>query len=145
MLCLAFGGIGAIATATSIHDWYISLNKPSFNPPNWVFGPVWSLLFVMMGIAAGLVWNKGFYHKWVQTALYHFGFQLILNGAWSMLFFGMKNPLWALVDIIALFILILFTIKWFKLVDKRAAYLLVPYACWVAFATILNFEIWRLN
>ena len=143
--CLAIGGIGAIATQSSVNDWYVSLNKPSFNPPNWIFAPVWTVLYILMGIAVALVWHKGFYHKWVQTALYHFGFQLILNAMWSILFFGMKNPAWGLIGILILFILILFTIKWFKVVDKRAAYLLIPYACWVAFATVLNFEIWRLN
>jgi len=144
-ICLFIGFLGSLATQTSIDGWYLQLNKPSFNPPNWIFGPVWSLLFVLMGIAAGIVWNKGFYHKWVQIALYHFGFQLLLNASWSLLFFGLKEPFWALVDIIVLFVVLLFTIRWFKIVNNIAAYLLVPYAIWVAFAAILNFEIWRLN
>jgi len=144
-ICLFIGFLGSLATQTSIEGWYLQLNKPSFNPPNWIFGPVWSLLFVLMGIAAGIVWNKGFYHKWVQIALYHFGFQLLLNASWSLLFFGLKEPFWALVDIIVLFVVLLFTIRWFKIVNNIAAYLLVPYAIWVAFAAILNFEIWRLN
>ena len=112
---------------------------------NWLFGPMWTLLYILMGIAAGIVWDKGFYHKWVKTALYHFGFQLLLNAAWSVLFFGMQQPLWALIEIVVLFIMILLTIKWFKVVNNTAAYLLIPYACWVAFAMLLNFEIWRLN
>lgn len=144
-ICLFIGFLGSLATQTSIDGWYLQLNKPSFNPPNWIFGPVWSLLFILMGIAAGIVWNKGFYHKWVQIALYHFGFQLLLNASWSLLFFGLKEPFWALIDIIVLFVVLLFTIRWFKIVNKIAAYLLVPYAIWVAFAAILNFEIWRLN
>jgi len=144
-ICLFIGFLGSLATQTSIDGWYLQLNKPSFNPPNWIFGPVWSVLFVLMGIAAGIVWNKGFYHKWVQIALYHFGFQLLLNASWSLLFFGLKEPFWALIDIIVLFVVLLFTIRWFKIVNKIAAYLLVPYAVWVAFAAILNFEIWRLN
>ena len=143
--CLLVGAIGAYATAVGVDNWYPKLNKPAFNPPNWLFGPVWTLLFILMGIAAGIVWHKGFYHKWVQTALYHFGFQLLLNAAWSVLFFGLQQPLWALLNIIALFVMILLTIKWFKVVNKTAAYLLVPYALWVAFAAVLNFEIWRLN
>jgi tryptophan-rich sensory protein len=102
-------------------------------------------MYVLMGIAAGIVWSKGFYHKWVKTALYHFGFQLLLSGAWFLLFFGLQKPLLALLNIIALFILLLFTIKWFKVVNNTAAYLLLPYAIWVLFAIALNFEIWRLN
>ena len=144
-ICLFIGFLGSLATQTSIDGWYLQLNKPSFNPPNWIFGPVWSVLFILMGIAAGMVWNKGFYHKWVQIALYHFGFQLLLNASWSLLFFGLKEPFWALIDIIVLFVVLLFTIRWFKIVNNLAAYLLVPYAIWVAFAAILNFEIWRLN
>ena len=144
-ICLLIGFMSGYATQSSIMEWYPTLNKPSFNPPNWIFAPVWITLYIMMGIAVGLVWHKGFYHKWVQTALYHFGFQLILNAMWSILFFGMRQPGWALIEILVLFVLVLLTIKWFKVVDKRAAYLLIPYACWIAFATILNFEIWRLN
>jgi translocator protein len=142
---LFIGFMGSLATQEGIADWYPALAKPWFNPPDWIFGPVWIVMYVLMGIAAGIVWSKGFYHKWVQTALYHFGFQLILNAAWSLLFFGLKEPLWALIDIVALFVVLLFTIKWFKVVSNTAAYLLVPYAVWVLFAAILNFEIWLLN
>lgn len=145
IVCISVGVFAAMSTQSSVNTWYTTINKPFFTPPNWLFGPVWSVLYVLMGIAAGLVWHKGFYHKWVKTALYHFVLQLILNAAWSILFFGLQCPLIALVDIIALFILLLFTIKWFKIVDKRAAYLLTPYAFWIAFAAMLNFEVWRLN
>jgi len=144
-LCLLIGFLSSIATQTSISTWYISLKKPSFTPPNWLFAPVWFILYLSMGIAAGIVWSRGFYHKWVKIALYHFGFQLLLNAAWSIFFFGLRNPLIALVDILALFILLLFTIKWFKVVNTTAAYLLIPYLIWVAFATALNFRIWQLN
>lgn len=144
-VCLFIGFMASLATQVGIADWYPTLNKPWFNPPNWIFGPVWGVLYVLMGIAAGIVWSKGFYHKWVKTALYHFLFQLLLNGAWSILFFGLKEPFWALLDIIALFVILIFTIKWFKIVSDTAAYLLIPYAVWVLFAAILNFEIWRLN
>lgn len=145
LLCLLIGFLSSIATQTSISTWYVGLQKPSFTPPNWLFAPVWIVLYILMGIAAGIVWSRGFYHKWVKTALYHFGFQLLLNAAWSIFFFGMRNPLIALVDILALFILLLFTIKWFKVVNSTAAYLLIPYLIWVAFATALNFSIWQLN
>lgn len=144
-ICLAVGFLSGFATQSSVNDWYITLNKPSFNPPNWLFAPVWTLLYIMMGVAAGLVWAKGFHHVWVKTALYHFGFQLLFNALWSIVFFGFKDPFWALLVILVLLILILFTIKWFKVVNRTAAYLLIPYFLWVCFATVLNYKIWELN
>ncbi len=145
LICLLVGFLSSIATQTSIDTWYTSLNKPFFTPPNWIFAPVWIIIYLMMGIAAGIVWSRGLYHKWVKTALYHFGFQLLLNAAWSIFFFGLQNPFIALLDIIALLILLLFTFKRFKVVNTTAAYLLIPYIAWVAFATALNFGIWQLN
>lgn len=144
-VCLLVGFLSAIATQSSVLTWYPQLAKPVFTPPNWLFAPLWTVLYILMGIAAGLVWNKGYYHKWVKTALYHFGFQLILNAAWSIVFFGMHLVLPALLIIISLLILLLFTFKWFKVVKPEAAYLLFPYIIWVAYASALNFEIWRLN
>jgi len=144
-VCLLVGFLSAIATQSSVLTWYPQLAKPVFTPPNWLFAPVWTVLYILMGIAAGLVWNKGYYHKWVKTALYHFGFQLILNAAWSIVFFGMHLVLPALLIILSLLILLLFTFKWFKVVKPEAAYLLFPYIIWVAYASALNFEIWRLN
>ncbi|TYP77240.1 TspO/MBR family protein [Aquimarina intermedia] len=144
-ICLSIGILSSIATQSGMSSWYPSLVKPAFTPPQWVFGPVWIVLYILMGIAAGMVWSRGFYHKWVKVALYHFGFQLLLNAAWSILFFGLRSPLLALLDITALFILFLFTIKWFKVVNNTAAYLLIPYAIWIAFAAILNYSIWQLN
>jgi tryptophan-rich sensory protein len=98
-----------------------------------------------MGIAAGWVWGKGFHHKYVKTGLYHFGFQLLLNALWSIVFFGLKSPFYALWVIIALLIMLILTIKWFKVVSKLAAILLIPYLLWVCFATLLNYKIWELN
>lgn len=144
-ICLLVGFLSGFATQSSVNDWYLTLNKPFFNPPNWVFAPVWSALYVLMGIAAGMVWAKGYYHIWVKTALYHFVFQLLLNALWSIVFFGLKSPLGALFIIIALNILLLFTFKWFKVVKAAAAYLLLPYMAWVAFASLLNAAIWFLN
>ncbi|WP_185781954.1 TspO/MBR family protein [Croceivirga lutea] len=144
-ICLLVGALSSIATQSSVNDWYLTLNKPSFNPPNWIFAPVWTILYVMMGVAAGIVWGKGFHHIWVKTGLYHFGFQLLLNAMWSLVFFGLKEPFYALLIIIALAILIVLTIKWFNVVSKKAAWLLVPYLLWVIFATALNFKIWELN
>ena len=144
-ICLVIGFVSGFATQSSVNDWYLSLNKPSFNPPNWIFGPVWTLLYILMGISAGIVWAKGFYHIWVKTALYNFGFQLLFNALWSVVFFGFKNPFWALLVILVLLALILLTIKWFNVVSRTAAYLLIPYFLWVCFATILNYKIWEMN
>ena len=144
-ICLVIGFLSGFATQSSVNDWYLSLNKPSFNPPNWIFGLVWAVLYILMGIAAGIVWAKGFYHIWVKTALYNFGFQLLFNALWSVVFFGFKNPFWALLVILVLLALILQTIKWFNVVSRTAAYLLIPYFLWVCFATILNYKIWEMN
>ncbi|MCG5643773.1 MAG: TspO/MBR family protein [Flavobacteriaceae bacterium] len=144
-ICLLVGFLSGFATQSSVNDWYLTLNKPFFNPPNWVFAPVWSALYILMGIAAGMVWAKGYYHIWVKTALYHFVFQLLLNALWSIVFFGLKSPLGALFIIIALNILLVFTFKWFRVVKAAAAYLLLPYIAWVAFASLLNAAIWYLN
>lgn len=144
-ICLLFGFMGVIATQAGYEAWYPELHKPWFNPPDFLFGPVWFLMYVLMGLAAGIVWSKGFYHKWVKTALYHLGFLLLLNGSWALLFFGLQKPFLAFLNIIALFVLIIFTIKWFKIVNKIAAYLLIPYAIWVFLVMALNFEIWQFN
>ncbi|MDQ7917914.1 TspO/MBR family protein [Mesonia sp. MT50] len=145
LVCLLVGFIDAIITQSGFDGWYLALQKPGFTPPNWLFGPVWTVLYMLMGIALGLVWNKGLHHVWVKTALYHFGFQLLLNTAWSIVFFGLKLPLLSLIIIISLFILVLFTIRWFKVVSPLAAYLLIPYIVWLGFIAVLNYEIWRLN
>ncbi len=144
-ICLIIGLLGSFVTQTSVNDWYLTLNKPSFTPPAWIFAPVWTMLYIMMGIAAGIVWTKGFYHLWVKTALYHFVFQLLLNASWSIVFFGLKELFWALIVIVSLLILLIFTIRWFKVVSKIAAWLLVPYFIWVCFATVLTYRIWELN
>ena len=144
-ICLVIGFLSGFATQSSVDTWYATLNKPIFNPPNWVFAPVWTLLYILMGIAAGIVWSKGLYHKWVKTALYHFLIQLLFNGLWSIVFFGFQSPGFAFLVIIALLVLILLTYKWFKIVHKTAAYLLIPYLVWVTFAMFLNASIWYLN
>src|SRR5690606_37885855 len=116
-----------------------------FTPTKWTFTVGWTLSYVLMGIAAGLVWSKGFYHKWVKVALYHFGFQLILTASWPIFFFGLQSTLLGLLIALVLFILVLYTIKWFRIVSDPAAFLLYPYAVWALFVLALNFEIWRLN
>lgn len=145
LVCLMIGFLASIATQSSVTTWYTTINKPSFTPPNALFAPVWTILYIMMGIAAGIVWSRGLHHIWVKTALYHFVFQLLFNALWSIVFFSLQEVFWALLTIITLLVLIGLTIKWFKVVNKTAAYLLIPYLLWVLFATALNFEIWRLN
>lgn len=143
--CLLIGFLSSFATQSSVTDWYVTLNKPAFTPPNELFAPVWTVLYILMGISAGIVWSKGYHHIWVKTALYHFVFQLLLNGLWSIVFFGLKNPLMGMVVILALLTMIILTIKWFRVISKTAALLMVPYLLWVAFASALNYKIWELN
>ena len=102
VVCLLIGGLSGFATASSVQTWYPNLVKPAFTPPNYLFGPVWTVLYILMGVAAGMVWARGSHHSWVKTALYYFGLQLLLNGSWSLVFFGLKNPTIALVVIFAL-------------------------------------------
>jgi tryptophan-rich sensory protein len=135
--------IGGFFTSSSVGTWYTTINKPSFNPPSWVFGPVWTLLYLLMGIALYLVWvNKA---KKKEKAYWAFGIQLGLNALWSILFFGMRNPLFAFVEIIFLWTAILFTIIYFYKINKKTIYLLIPYILWVSFAAVLNFSIMILN
>lgn len=137
------GVIGSIFTVTAIPIWYAALAKPALNPPNWVFAPVWSALFVLMGVAAFLVWRQGLDKKAVRIALIIFLGQLALNSLWSMIFFGLHNPGTAFLEIIILWLAILATIFFFYKVSRPAAYLLIPYILWVSFAGYLNFSIWR--
>lgn len=144
-LCLSAGGIGSAFTASAIPEWYSMLVKPSFSPPNWVFAPAWTLLYILMGLAAALIWQKGLQNPKVRTALVIFLIQLILNMIWSVLFFGLRSPLYGLVDILFLWAMILVTIAQFSRVSIPAALLLIPYIFWVTFATGLNFGIFLLN
>ena len=137
-LCLGAGIIGSFFTFSAIPTWYQTLNKPFFSPPNSIFGPVWTFLYILMGCSLYLVWLK----KEVPAV---FWVQFILNAVWSIIFFGMKNPTLAFVDIIALWIAIILTIKSFAKIDKLASFLLYPYLAWVSFATVLNLGIWLLN
>jgi len=138
---LAVGFIGSLFTTPSISTWYTTLNKPSFNPPNWIFGPVWTLLFIMMAISFYLVWQKGL----TLTAVLIFVLQLILNILWSLFFFYLKNPALALMEIIFLWLAILANIVIFYSIYKTAGFLLVPYILWVSFAAFLNYTITSLN
>ena len=144
-LPLLVGGLSGIATARGVQDWYPTLAKPPFNPPDWVFGPVWTLLYVMMGVAAFLVWQRGWNDKAVRIALVLFLVQLALNGLWSVLFFGMRSPGLAFAEIIVLWLSIAATAILFWRVLAAAGMLLLPYAAWVSFAAVLNGSIWILN
>lgn len=144
VVCLAAGGVGAIATTPEIDGWYKTLAKPPWNPPDSVFGPVWTTLFVLMGVAAWLVWQRGGSQaRAFPFAL--FGLQLVLNVAWSWIFFGLHQPGWAFVEIVFLWLAIMSTTVLFFRCSKIAGWLLVPYLAWVSFAGVLNFTIWRMN
>ena len=145
LFSVGVGFLSSIVTQDAIPTWYKGLNKPFFSPPDWLFAPVWTLLYTLMGIAVGRIWFYGRKHKWGKTALYHFGAQLIFNGLWSLVFFGLKNPLLALIIILILWILIQRSIFWFRLVDRKSAVMLYPYLAWVSFATLLNTGIVYLN
>lgn len=145
VICLLAGFIGSIFTSPSIPTWFASLKKPVISPPNWIFGPVWTTLYILMGIAAYLVWDKGTKKKPIRTALYVFAVQLILNTVWSILFFGLHSPALAFIEIVILWTAIMLTIVYFFRVSKPASYLLIPYICWVSFAAVLNLMIWIMN
>lgn len=145
ILSLSAGAIGSIFTFNSIQDWYQFLEKPVLNPPNWVFGPVWTLLYILMGVALFLIWKKGWKDKKVKIAINIFFIQLVLNALWSILFFGLQNPLLAFIEIVVLWISIVITMEKFYQISKPAMELLIPYLLWVSFAGYLNAFIWLLN
>lgn len=143
-LCLAVAAIGGAVTSTSVGTWYAGLAKPAFNPPNWLFGPVWTALYLMMAFAAWWVWRaRG--EEDAQAALGAWALQLALNLGWSFLFFGARRIGAALIEIPLLLAAILATLALFWRIDRTAGWLLVPYAAWVGFATVLNAALWRLN
>lgn len=166
IICESAGIVGSYFTVTQINGWFRNLNKPFFNPPNWIFGPVWTILFILMGISLYLVWSsgwqpkkekksKGVWNKFSEKLLYGswqkiniiliFSTQLILNVLWSVIFFGFHSLSGAFFVLIMLWFAILFTIINFYRVSKVAALLLIPYILWVTFAGILNFSIWIIN
>jgi len=145
IVCQLAGIIGSIFTTPAIPGWYASLKKPAFSPPNWLFGPVWITLFLLMGISLFIVWRKGADTPLVRSALMIFGIQLIFNVLWSVAFFGLRSPLSGLVVIVILWIAILLTIIQFSKVSELAAALLIPYIIWVSFASILNTSLYLLN
>jgi len=146
IVCLMVGYSASVVTRPSVETWYPTIIKPSFNPPNWIFMPMWTFLYILMAVAAGLVWDKiKEQNEEVKKALGFFLIQLALNAIWSYLFFGLKNPMLALIEIALLFLMIYETYLKFIKINKIAGYLLIPYMAWVAFAGILNASIWWLN
>jgi benzodiazapine receptor len=145
LVCEFAGVIGSLFTSPSIPGWYAGLAKPAFNPPNWVFAPVWTILYALMGISAYLVYEKGPRKSEVRKALAVFAGQLVLNALWSIVFFGAHMILGAAVVIIILWGMILASIMLFSKISRTAAYLLIPYILWVSFATILNISLYVLN
>lgn len=168
LICELAGAVGSIFTTPAIKNWYYFLNKPGFSPPSWLFAPVWTILFLLMGISLYLAWSKDFNSNvsaneaqkkvwnpvsaklWLgswreENAALIFVLQLVLNILWSVIFFGLKSPGLAFVEILMLWFAILYTIVNFYRVSKISAYLLIPYIVWVSFAAILNFFVWRLN
>lgn len=143
-ICLAVGGVGTIFTVPAIPAWYKTLNKPFFTPPAWLFGPVWTTLYVLMGISLGLVYNlKKSLSR--TRAMQIFALQLSLNALWSYAFFGLKSPLFGLIVIVVLWLTIFQTIRTFSKLSKPAAQQLIPYLAWVSYASVLNLAIFLLN
>jgi tryptophan-rich sensory protein len=139
IICEGAGLIGSIFTFNAVNTWYVTLHKPFFNPPSWIFGPVWTILYLLMGVSLYLVWNtKKITLKW-------FWIQLVLNMLWSVLFFGLKNPTVALLEIMLLWLAILMMVKSFWKYNRTASWLLLPYLLWVTFASVLNLFIVLLN
>ncbi len=145
LICQLAGLLGSLFTAKEITNWYVHLNKPSFTPPNWLFGPMWITLYTFMGIAIFLIWKTSGFKGVGKWALIIFLVQLALNAIWTPVFFGAHNILGGLVIIALMWIMILFTILQFYPISRPAAWLLVPYLGWVSLATALNFAVWRLN
>jgi tryptophan-rich sensory protein len=144
ILCFAAAAVGALLTASSVAGWYQTLAKPGWTPPDWVFGPVWSMLYLLMAIAAWLVWRRAVWSV-SRAALTLFGVQLVLNVAWSGCFFGLQRPGLAFIELLVLLGAIVATMASFRRISRLAAVLMLPYLSWSTFAVVLNFGIWRLN
>jgi benzodiazapine receptor len=146
IFCLLVGGLGGGATSGEIGTWYITIKKPEWNPPNWLFGPVWTTLYALMGVALYLVWNdKDSNVVQKKIGIVAFMAQLSLNFLWSFIFFKWHEMGWALTEMIFLWVAIVINIVLFYKIRKLAAYILIPYLSWVSFATFLTFTIWQLN
>ncbi len=145
VICLTAGTLGSIFNVGSIDSWYAELAKPLLNPPNWVFGPVWTILYILIGISFYFIWRRGINDGDSIRAAILFFVQLILNILWSYIFFTLQSPFFALIEIILLNTFIIATMVAFYPISRKATWLLVPYLLWTSFATYLNFWIWILN
>lgn len=145
IICQLAGIVGSVFTIPAVTSWYPTLNKPSFSPPNYIFGPFWLMLYFLMGISLYLVWQKKAKKKKVRQALILFGVHLFLNVLWSIVFFGLKNTGLAFIEIVILWFFILIVIYKFWKIEPKAGILLIPYLLWVSFASILSYSIWFLN
>jgi translocator protein len=145
VLCEATGFISAFLSNAGMNTWYQSLNKPDWNPPSQIFGPVWTILYLLMGISLALIWKADTERVKEKTAFFLFAIQLFLNFWWSVIFFRFQAPGWAFVDIILMIVFILATMLEFGRIHKTAAWLMVPYISWVCFATVLNATLWQMN
>jgi tryptophan-rich sensory protein len=145
IICQSAGIFGSLFTFDAISDWYLTLEKPTFAPPNWIFGPVWISLYFLMGVSLYTVWKDELKSKTRNAFFVVFGIQLVLNALWSFLFFGLNSPLLGLLDIILLDIMVIVTIIYAKSLSKVAMILLIPYLVWIIFASFLNFMIFLLN
>ncbi len=145
IICQMAGVIGSFFTFPSIPTWYASINKPAFVPPSWVFAPVWTTLFLLMGVSLYLIWDRGLAGRENKIAVGIFGVQLFLNILWSALFFGLQSPLAAFVDIIPLWLAIVVSTVLFYRISRWAGVIMVPYILWVSFAAFLNYSVWVLN
>ncbi len=145
LIPLLVGAVAGLFTSSGVNSWYAIANKPWFNPPNWLFAPIWTALYIMMGIAFFLIWRTDSDKSIKQTAMIFFVAQLVLNFFWSLIFFKLQQTGWAFAEMSIMWLMILFTIIWFGKISSTASWLLVPYICWVSFALILNYSIWKLN
>ncbi len=145
IICQSAGIFGSLFTFDSISDWYVTLEKPAFAPPNWIFGPVWITLYFLMGLSLYIVWKDELKSKTRNAFFVVFGIQLILNALWSFLFFGLRSPFLGLLDIILLDIMVIVTIIYTKSISKLTMILLIPYLIWIVFASFLNYVIFLVN
>lgn len=145
LIPLAVGITAGLFTRPEIDTWYAALNKPWFNPPKWIFAPVWTTLYILMGLGLWLVWKSAAAESVKKMAMYLFAIQLVLNFFWSIIFFNQHQLGWAFAELTVLWVFILATIFAFGRVSSAAAWLMVPYICWTSFAGILNYTVWKLN
>jgi len=139
------GIVGSFFTTPAISTWYATLKRPSFSPPNWLFGPAWITLYILMGISVYLIWQKVEKNKKARSVMWLFWVHLVFNASWSVIFFGLQNPGLAFVNIIIMWLLIVVLMIKFWRINRWASYLLIPYLLWVSFASVLNYFIWYLN